>query len=391
MKKVLTLFAALAMTATSFAQGTVTTGHKALDNTYVGVNAGVNTPFHGMYVLDNAAFKNFTPTVGVRVGKNFTTVFGLAAEGNIYFESEPKYLNTKTFIDALDVNLYGTANLMNLFAGYKGQPRCFEIIALGGFGWTHVFGVNEKVNGINSRVALDFAFNLGKQKAWQLYVEPSLNYNLAGWVGHTPEPTEFQYDSHRAQLGLKVGFNYKFNTSNGTHNFAIEKVYDQNEIDALNARINSLQAECAQKCDALNSKLSAANNTINQLQKALDECNNRPAPEVKETANLQPTVVFAQGKSVVAKNQMANISLIATYMQNHPDAKVKICGYASPEGSAKLNQKLSEKRAEAVKAVLVNKYKIAADRLETEGLGATDKLFDEVEFNRIATFNDQSK
>ena len=65
-------------------------------------------------------------------------------------------------------------------------------------------------------------------------------------------------------------------------------------------------------------------------------------------------------------------------------------GYITP-GSKAFNQKLSEKRAEAVKAILVKKYKIAADRIATEGLGATDKLFDQVEFNRVALFNDTTK
>ena len=101
--------------------------------------------------------------------------------------------------------------------------------------------------------------------------------------------------------------------------------------------------------------------------------------------------MFAQGKSVVAKHQLANVEMIATYMKNNKDAKIKISGYASPEGSKEFNQKLSEKRAEAVKNVLVKKYKIAADRIETEGLGATDKLFDQVEFNRVALFNDTTK
>ncbi|WP_297151307.1 hypothetical protein [uncultured Prevotella sp.] len=31
-----------------------------------------------------------------------------------------------------------------------------------------------------SIIGLDFAFNLGQQKAWQIYVEPSLNYALNG-------------------------------------------------------------------------------------------------------------------------------------------------------------------------------------------------------------------
>ena len=78
-------------------------------------------------------------------------------------------------------------------------------------------------------------------------------------------------------------------------------------------------------------------------------------------------------------------------MKANKDAKVKISGYASPEGSKEINQKLSEQRANNVKNILVKKYKIAADRIETEGLGATDKLFDQVEFNRVALFNDTTK
>lgn len=78
-------------------------------------------------------------------------------------------------------------------------------------------------------------------------------------------------------------------------------------------------------------------------------------------------------------------------MKNHKDAKVEIKGYASPEGSKEINEKLSVARAEAVKNIFVKRYKISADRLTTKGMGATDKLFEQVEFNRVATFNDVTK
>ena len=83
--------------------------------------------------------------------------------------------------------------------------------------------------------------------------------------------------------------------------------------------------------------------------------------------NLQPTVLFRQGKSVIDKAQYAPVELIANYMKNNKNAKVTIKGYASPEGSAELNQKLSEARAKAVKDALVKKYKISADRLNAVG------------------------
>lgn len=55
-------------------------------------------------------------------------------------------------------------------------------------------------------------------------------------------------------------------------------------------------------------------------------------------------------------------------MKNHKDAKVEIKGYASPEGSKEINEKISVARAEAVKNILVKRYKISADRLTTKGM-----------------------
>ena len=180
----------------------------------------------------------------------------------------------------------------------------------------------------------------------------------------------------------------QYKNSNGTHNFTVAQLRDQSEIDGLNAKINDLRNDLNGK----DSELAAKNKRIADLQNALDECNKKPKYEKPATAtNLQPTVIFRQGKSVVEKSQLANIELIAQYMKNHKDANVEIKGYASPEGSKELNQKLSEQRAAAVKDILVKKYKISADRLTTKGMGATDKLFEQVEFNRVATFNDNTK
>ena len=186
---------------------------------------------------------------------------------------------------------------------------------------------------------------------------------------------------------MNAGVVYKFKNSNGTHNFTIAKLRDQAEIDGLNAQINDLRNDLSNK----DAQLSGKDKQIKDLQNALDECNKKPKYVKPATAtNLQPTVLFRQGKSVVDNSQMPNIELIAQYMKNHPEANIEIKGYASPEGSKEINQKLSENRAEAVKNILVKKYKISADRLTTKGMGATDKLFKQVEFNRVSTFNDNN-
>ena len=388
------MLAAGMMAASVNAQNTVITSNKAGDNWYIGVNAGAATPMQKYG--DYGFMKGFAPKVGVRVGKNLTTVFGLALDADAYIlsKSDSKSLmGNKTIVNATNVSLLGTFNLSNLFAGYKGEPRAFEIIALGGFGWAHAFGGLSKANALTSKVAVDFTFNLGEAKAWQIFIEPAVgfglqNYGMPYGAAIAMNPQNMKYDSRNGLFQLSAGFNYKFGNSNGTHNFAKQQLRDQSEIDALNGKINELRADN----NAKDSKIAADAQTIADLQKKLAECEARPVQVVEKKAEyLQPHVIFRQGKSTIDAAQYASIEMVANYMKNHKDAKVKIQGYASPEGKAEFNQKLSEKRAEAVKNALVKKYKIAADRITCEGLGATDKLSSENDFNRVAMFIDTTK
>ena len=336
MKKFFLVMAAAMLTASASAQKTTITSNKASDNWYLGINAGVDTYLKEKLGSDGF-FKSIAPTVGVRVGKNLTTVFGLALEGDVVFKSNNKwYPGSKTFIEGLSLDLMGTFNMSNLFAGYKGEPRPFEVIALYGFGWEHDFNHLPKSNAINSRVAVDFAFNLGADKAWQLYIEPSLTYNLHNWLGGVDVSNEFQYDARNAYFGLKAGVNYKFGNSNGSHNFKIEELRDQAEIDGLNAKINELRADN----NAKDGQLSAKDQQIADLKAKLAACEARPVQVVeKKEEFLQPHVIFRQGKSVIDAAQYASIEMVAKYMKNHKDSKVKVLGYASPEGNAELNQK----------------------------------------------------
>ena len=398
MKKLFLMIAAATFAANVSAQNTVITSNKFGDNWYIGVNAGVATPMQKFG--DNGFMKGFAPNAGIRIGKNLTTVFGLAAEGTAYLgASEKSMMKTRTFISEVDVNLLGTFNLSNLFGTYTGEPRGFEVIALGGFGWQHGFGaypVNilgvdvpmNKVNGLSSKLALDFAFNLGADKAWQLYIEPAAIFALQSWANGAVVKDDMKYDSRTGLFQLNVGLNYKFGNSNGTHNFAKAQLRDQNEIDQLNAKINELRAES----NAKDGKIAADGRTIADLQAQLTACQNKPAPTakvvVKQNAQLQPIVIFGAGKTSIDAAQYASIEMVAKYMRNHKDAKILIKGYASPEGDEEKNKALAEGRAESVKNALIKRYKIAADRISAQGMGATSELSEENDFNRVAMFFD---
>ena len=377
MKKLVLLFAAAAMAVSVSAQ--TVTESKTFDNFYIGINGGAQVK-----TTNEAWMKNLNSNAGLRIGRWFTPVFGLAAESNVYFNDHCSHFmpQSKTIARYMNTSLIATVNFSNWFAGYKGEPRTFEFVPVFGFGWGHTFGTEENFNVLTSKAGIDFTFNLGSKKAWQIYVEPSMNWALNGY-GYEG----VAYDINKSAFQLNAGIVYKFKNSNGSHNFTIAQLRDQNEIDGLNSQINSLRGDLNDK----DAQLSAKDKQIKDLQNALDECNKKPKYVKPATAtNLQPTVLFRQGKAVVDKSQMPNIELIAQYMKNHQDAKVEIKGYASPEGNKDFNQALSQKRADAVKNVLVKKYKIAADRLTTKGMGATDKLFKQVEFNRVSTFNDNA-
>lgn len=390
MKKLFLMLAVSMMTASVSAQNTAVTANKAGDNWYIGVNAGVATPV--MKINDFGRFKGFSPELGVRVGKNLTTVFGLALDINNYFGNKnnaKSMFGSKTFVNATDFDILTTWNLMNAFGGYQGQPRKFEVIALAGGGYSRAWA--EKVGGINAKLAFDLALNLGSDNQYQLYVEPGVVLGQPRPIYANPfRKIETAFGKKwNGALSLKVGFNYKFGTSNGTHNFKIAELRDQAEVDALNAKINELRGDV----DAKNGQLNAANQTINDLKKKLAECEARPTQIVEEKKEtlLQPIVIFRQGKSTIDAAQYASVEMVAKYLKNHPESKVLVKGYASPEGKAELNQKLSEARATAVANALIKRYKISKDRITTQGLGATSEISEENDFNRVAMFVDTTK
>ncbi|MBO5595124.1 MAG: OmpA family protein [Prevotella sp.] len=393
MKKLFLVMAAAMLTASASAQRTAVTANKAQDNWYIGINAGAATPMQKFG--DYGFMKGIAPKAGLRIGKNLTTVFGIALDADFYLGSKTdskSLMGSKTFLNSLNLDLLATFNLMNAFAGYKGEPRTFEMIALAGGGWDHQFGVS-KANGLNTKFALDFALNLGENKDWQVYLEPAVIFGMKSWGLQNAmgiiEPVKAKFDSRNGLFQLSAGVNYKFGNSNGSHNFKIEELRDQAEIDGLNAKINELRADN----NAKDGKIAADAREIADLKAKLAACEARPVQVVEEKKEniLQPMVIFRQGKSVIDAAQYASIEMVAKYMRNHKDAKVIVRGFASPEGNAELNQKLSEARAAAVKTALIKRYKIAADRISTEGLGATDKISEENDFNRVAMFIDTTK
>lgn len=89
-----------------------------------------------------------------------------------------------------------------------------------------------------------------------------------------------------------------------------------------------------------------------------------------EKATIKINVEFEPGKTVVRPAYDSEISKLADFMKSHPETSVEIAGHTDSTGNAKANVSLSQKRADAVKQVLVAKFSIAKERLKSVGYGS---------------------
>lgn len=377
------------------------------DNWYAGVQIGGVAPLKSLGD-QRLAF-------GVEVGRYLTPVFGLAAEYNMY-------VNTTPSVNAIDqTNLSGLMkfNLSNLFCGYKGEPRFFEAVLNYGIGWGHNFVCNwpyyftvyepkdelasvtgahfpladnnifaeipgcDKhgwdMNYLTSKLGFDLNFNLGEAKAWQINVKPAIVWYMHENFYGENSSHGYKLNADFANLELMAGVTYKFGNSNGTHNFVRTALRDQNEIDGLNGQINDLMNQLNDK----NAQLAAANDRIAKDAKRIKDLEDALANVKPCDPTCETIVSFACASSQIASTQVVNVERVAQYLKANENAKVSIKGYASPEGNLSYNQKLAERRANAVKNMLMKKYGIAESRITAEGCGIGN-IFETPKMNRVA-------
>lgn len=82
-------------------------------------------------------------------------------------------------------------------------------------------------------------------------------------------------------------------------------------------------------------------------------------------------ILFDTGSDRIRPESTPTLKEIGAMLKEHADLRLTIEGHTDDVGDAKANQSLSERRAEAVKAYLVEEYRIDGARLEAKGFGAS--------------------
>lgn len=342
MKKI--TLALVAMFGMAMTAGAQYTGSKFFDNWSIGIEGGTSTNLRDWDTPGGGvAGINFTKGVTPVLSLEFQLQAGIGDNENWNWSIRKgsNAINNATFMGNTKINL------MNWFGGYKGSPRLFEIQARGGVGLTRFFwpsfvdergenggtGDGNDLTRMVFKFGLDFDFNLGKEKAWTVSLRPAVIFK--GSRDNDPAADEFKgangYSFIRVQCDhdpngrsylhnclaqVTAGVTYHFMTSNGTHHFV---PVNPTEVTKVVEKL---------------------------VEKPVDKVVEKVVEKVVTKNNGNVTIEFAQNKATLTNTAKAKLNTI------EKGTSVAIDGYASPEGAKAYNQKLSQRRCDAVKAYL---------------------------------------
>ncbi len=87
---------------------------------------------------------------------------------------------------------------------------------------------------------------------------------------------------------------------------------------------------------------------------------------------------FDEGKAVVKESMFPSLDRIILFLTDHPNSKIEIWGHTDSAGDPELNLRLSQERADAIKAYIVQNGMIEENRIASLGFGSSKPLRDEV-------------
>jgi OmpA-OmpF porin, OOP family len=99
-------------------------------------------------------------------------------------------------------------------------------------------------------------------------------------------------------------------------------------------------------------------------------------PPVMETLCMELHIEYDNDKSIIKPAYFGEVKKVADFMKKFPEQKGTIEGHTDSNASDKYNEKLSQRRAESVVNMLVEKYGIDKSRLTAKGYGESKPIAD---------------
>lgn len=340
------------------------------DNWFIGVGAGAN-----MVIGDSNGDADFlnrlTVAPTLQVGKWYNPYLGgrLKLQGGSlhnFSEDAIQMLHSKYVAGEVDFMW----NVSNYLCNYN-ENRFYSFIPYVGIGFAYGWDYKVHGNKVGSKER-NFTINGGIINKFRLSNRVSLDIDISGML-LKESFNKGGTNTYDGLLGASASLVFKIGKKN---DFSEALLMDQGQIDDLNNQINRLRQE--------NERLR--NQPAKEVVKEVEKVVYRDR-EGQQKTFVSNVVFFRLGSAVIDKNQEVSIFNTAKYLQDNPDKKVKIVGYADKQtGTASINMKLSEKRAKNVANALINKYNIASNRVTVEWKGDTEQPYAENAWNRVAIF-----
>ena len=353
------------------------------NNWFVSAGGGINLYF-GEYdkkmdlqeritpALDFSLGKWITPTIGLRV-----QYAGLQAKGKVYVFAgdspfvQPGSLPNGYAIEKFNVmNLHADIlwNLSNAIGGYR-FDRTWDLVPFVGFGWARAWNVQDwnPATKINNEPAITVGL-INK-----IRLSNSLDFNVE--IRHMVVSDAFdgivRGSKWEGMSTASIGLTYKFANKSFERYVKVEPA----DYTPYNNRIAALEKQLADK-DA-NAKRIADELAAEKARKAQVV---KSDPEYF----ISPLAVFFQiNKADLTDKDIINLGYAADMIKKS-GKKFKIQGSADKAtGTKKINQMLSEKRANKVYDVLVNKFGVNPSLLDVIAKGDTDEPFGKPALNRV--------
>lgn len=354
-----------------------------------GLSEGYNTPFPNLWTMNGGIRYMFNNKFGVRVGGGFDQ---LNQAGN-----SPKFA-TRIW----NVNVQGVANLGRVLA-FEEFTKNIGLLGHVGVGYGYMTSKNFKgvdnlgiiTFGLTPQVRLSDRVTLLLSGTFNWYLTQQYTFNgenLTKDVNMTPmRHVNFQGLNFTATAGLQIAIGKKRVHADWygvkREDKEDDKKVAQNEKTVNNhiTRGGSDVAANGQRIE--NDKNALANNNVNNANDSDDEgdVNNSniasnqntttnniivesvdPAKELIEKGYVN--AYFGFDSSEPQDGSLWAVGFVANYLKQNPDAKLNIIGYTDQVGNAGYNEKLSKKRADAVKQLLVE-MGVDTSRLVSEGKG----------------------
>lgn len=333
-------------------------------NWFVSAGGGVNLYFgdHDKQVkfgkrlapaVDVAIGKWFTPGIGVRFAYSGLSVKG-ATQTGIHSTGEEVpgkggygYWLTKQKFNFFNFHLDAMFNVSNLLFGYN-PNRVYSLSPYVGLG---VMKTNDTPK------ATEIAGHFGLLNSFRLCDALDLNLDIRGTLVSDAFDGEAYGRGGEGMLSATVGLTYKFKKRGWDKAKTVVRI-DNRAINALRQQLADAEAE------------------NDRLKRALAEGNRQKAKEIvtKASANL---VTFPIGKATLSNEARANLGMMAEAIKSGDKSVVyTITGYADAgTGSKRINERLSKRRAEAVRDCLVKEFGVSESQLRVDHKGGVDNMF----------------